>query len=330
MANDAVSLASIFNHADSSLSRKDGDYTALAAERFDAGVTLESLGYIGYVYRNEVFIKASNDATNLFYLVNFKKDIPLNKQYDIEAYAEEYITYGLTYSKAFTVYQRENRCINIGLGLSFVRATDGQKANLHGTATSNGARDYDFELNLEYRYNRNVLYDYDVESYKGYGFNTYLAFELIYEDLDLRLIANDIGSKIYWQTLAYSSVVATSDNKEYGEDGYPKYQPAISGREGYKRYIQKISSRYELDINYQLASKTTLNVGSDYYQGIYFPYVGLEHSFWNDIYHYVSYEHYFNMLGLGTRYKGWDIEVKANTVNRPSAMGLVFSGSFTF
>ena len=328
-ANNAVTLESIFKHAETDLASKSGRYTAIASGRADAGIQYKQFGYIGYTYRSDVLISPSNDAMQFSYLAKFKKDIPQNRKYNIDVYAEEYITYGLTYSNAFTLYHGDYGSVHLGLGASFVIARDGQVATLNGSATSLGNKDYAFEAELQYAYNRNLLYDYDVNSYEGYGFNTYFALRYRYQNFDVIFIANDVASKIYWDKLAYSSITASSDNKEYDDEGYPIYQPAIRGKEGYRSYVQNVSSRYRLDSNYRF-NAFNFNIGLDYYYDVVLPYTQVEYEFLKDTCLSLSYESYFKMVGMGLRYKTLAIEIKSDDLYTPMAISATITAAYVF
>ena len=330
VANNALSLESIFEDKDTGLNNKKGDYTAINDERVDIGTDIDKFGYLGYTYRNNIFINMSNDAMKFLYKVKYKKDLKLNKKYNIEAYAEEFETQGITYSNSFIPYISNFSMLKVGFALSFMKATNGQVAKLTGHATSLGNKDYNYEANLKYAYNENFLYDYKVKSHTGYGYNINFALEWIEENYYIQLLVNDIFSHIYWESLAYSTVIASSENKEYDENGYPIYKPAVKGKEGYKPYTQEVSPRYETEVMYKITTNNYIYLGSDYYNQIFFPYLNLKHSISENLNIDLGYETFFKMFNIALHYKNWGIEIKSNSIYKPFATSVVFSGGYSF
>jgi hypothetical protein len=328
--NNALTLDALFNDKESALNSKSGNYNAINSERLDIGVKYDSFGYIGYTYRNSVFIDMSNESMNFLYKVKYKKELDENRRYNLDANADEFETHGITYSNYFTPYKSKTSSLRLGFALSAVVARNGQAVDITGYATSLGEKDYDFQADVAYAYNENLLYDYDVDSYTGYGYNINLSLLWESEHYSVKFIVNDLCSRIYWDKLAYSTMTASSDNKEYDENGYPIYQPAIRGKEGYSDYIQELTPLYEAEVSYSVDEENHIYLGSDYYHDIFLPYLNLKHNFTPLFSMTAGYETFFGMFNIGLNYHGFEIELKSDSLSDPLSASIRLSGSYAF
>jgi hypothetical protein len=329
LANDPFTLKDLlFNELKGNLNAKSGTNVALAVGRFDAGYGDDKYGYIGYTYREEIFMEASYDTVELIYLASNKKDLPIGKYYDLYLKLKAYEMQGLTYANKFTLYSNGIWDLDFGFGLEALYATDMQDGYVQGNATATSSKSYDFTGVSEYKYTHNYLYDLETRPSYAYGYSSHIAIALTGKNYSMLFLANDIFAKLYWQQVPYSDVYISSNNKVYDEDGYIKYNPLLSGKEGYIDYVQSLMAKYRVQGSYYSSYKTDFKLGSDYMEGYYLPYFGF-------LYHYdknadvgLEYNTRFKSIILDARYEKFTIKLESNDLFSPSvlqfAVGVVF------
>lgn len=321
LTNDAFALADLFNDLEGNLHIQDDNYFAIGDARFDMGVYTDFLGYVGYTYRKEVVIKTLPDTMRLLYQATNDLDLDTGSLYDLDFRIEGFAVHGIMFANNFSLYQKNGWDINIGIGVELLYGVESQDGYVTGDATASTANDYDFDMQSNYFYTENYLYDLYVESSKAYGYTTHLSVQASYENISLSYVINDLLGKLYWQNLPYSDVFMTSGTKHYDENGYVKYSPVISGVERTKDYTQTLMRKWRVEAKYSFEN-TTFQLGNDSIYGVNMPYVRYQYKYDKDLAVGYDYESRFGMFGLDVIYKNYHVGIHSDSFSESSALKL--------
>lgn len=330
IANDPVSLEELFHDWEGDFHPKNGTNIALESSRFDLGMILEDNYYIGYAYRHDVFISASEDLTLLNYLTKNKLDLPIGQEFDLTLSIDGFEAHSIVLGKAFIFKPHKDGILSLSLATSFLYASNMQQGTLQGTATASSKKDYDFYASTDYYYTYNYLYDLNIDKSSGLGFSTHLTLDYAYKDFSMLLIANDIFGKIYWDTLPYSYVEMNSDNKYYDEDGYVHYNPSVWGRETQENYTQTLPLKLHFQANYLMKEKYTIGLGLQYMHETSLPFVKFSYTPDEGELYYLTYESRFGSTTIGTSYQNISLALSADDIIDPSTLGVQISAFLNF
>ncbi len=330
IASDPVSIKSFFNNWRGDFHPHDKNNIALESSRFDIGVLAQKNYYLGYTYRHDVFMEASNDLTHLLYLTKNKKALPLNKEFNLYLSIKGLEAQGIVIGKKFILDTVNFGTLSVFLGTSLLYAKNMQEGVLTGRANIVSKYDYNFKTKTNYFYTHNYLYDLDVAKANGFGFSTHLIIGYKYKKFSMLLVANDILGKIYWNNLPYSYVFMNSKNKYYDKNGYAQYNPTIYGMENSKNYVQRLSRKLYFEGRYKISSKYIFGLGFEYTNGYYFPFSKFTYTVGKDRSYFISHEYRFNSTTIGTNYKNLNFSISADKIFKPSRLGVKLSASIYF
>ncbi len=230
IANDPISLEEFFGDWQAHYHPSSGKNIALQDMRVDIGGNFYKNFYLGVFHKYNVFVKTDKDFADLYHTIKNKEDFLSDRDYLLNLDIQGIKYSGLILSKNSLLYHDSENSIMIGGALSFLFGHDMQEGTVRGSATSPSEKMYQVSAQSTYHYTHNYLYDLDVESANGlgYGADIALAYTNSKYDFGIKVIANDIFSRIYWKDLPYSFVDIQTENKTFDGDGYVKYSPSIS------------------------------------------------------------------------------------------------------
>lgn len=318
LTNDAFSLEALFNDFEGDFYPQSSDYMALGDIRYDIGTYIDTIGYIGYTYRQEAVIKVSSDGILLIHQTKNDLDLSLGKRYSLELEIEGFEVHGITLANTLPLYQKNGWDIHIGGGVELLYGIQTQKGYIEGDATAIAKNDYDFSIYSHYLYIENYLYKLDVDEVTSYGYSTHIAIEATYNNYTLSILSNDILGKLYWENLPYSDVTLASENKSYNDNGYVQYTPIISGVEKTTKFTQTLMQKWCVEMGYKEDSEL-FQLGVEHIYNTVLPYVKYSHDFENNMSVGVSYESYFGMVGIDIAYKGYYFGLQSNRLIEPSS-----------
>ncbi|MCW8995798.1 MAG: hypothetical protein OQK77_08280 [Psychromonas sp.] len=222
---------------------------------------------VGLVQRYDYDLRFAKETAEFYWLVANKKELPGGRQYDLDLKVNALHSSGIRFSYSDSL----NDSFNYRVGIAYLQANymlDGQvKGN--ATADSNSSLDYDFDAELDYHYTEDLLFDRSVDKPQGKGFALDVEFHYqvtpaTYWQLQVR----DLFTRIYWQSSPYTQGRATSDRKEYDEDGYVSFNPVLTGYEGVSStYVQRLEPRWYSKLSHQLTSNYALVLRGRYQYG---------------------------------------------------------------
>jgi len=263
------------------------------------------------------------------YQAGNKLDLTLNKQYQLFLDIEGFETHGITLSKVFSAYKDDFLEVNIGLGMELLYGMEAQDGTIFGKAITSSKKNYDVSLVANYLYIKNYLYDLDVIPVASYGYSSHIAIQTKMHDFSFTCILNDILGKLNWNGLPFSIVNLASGNKSYDKDGYVKYAPIISGKEGTRSYTQNLPKKWNVHMDYHL-NTSQFTLGSEYIEDIHLPYIGYSYQYAKQTKMMATYESYFGMFGVEINYKTYMIQIKTNSLSEPSAAQISLGYQYYF
>ena len=293
-SNTAISQKGLFSDDWSGPFKPRGTNWADAYWKTDTGIYYKKWRMAGY-YRGELFIKANRDTVEILRMTNLKQDLPVGREFSIDMEARGFSGGGVELS-------RGEKFGNFALGLTarYIGGEKVQQGFLRGSAHPIDGKTYDFNLKLDYIYDKNFIYDRRDSSYEagnGYSFD----FGMIYsfnENLKAEILVRDAFGRIYWKDVMYTDADAVSEDAQRDEDGYMLFKPMIRGYEGYRDFTQTIPVKTDISVVYEkhgFVVKPVVNIIRD--RPLYWVNLG-----------YKKDEKFFVGLGYNTNYESFFIE----------------------
>ncbi len=331
LANDPMPIKEFLDDWQGDYTPKNGQNLALMDSRFDLGGGVGEHYYLGYFYQYDLFIDTDKDFTDLFYGVKNKNDLEVDREYSLDLAIEGIKQHGLIFSGDRKVYENDNYSIGLGGAVYLSYGLEMQDGYVAGNAQTTNEKDYDIDASSSYYYTHNYLYDLDVTSSFGYGYGSHIGlyFENKKHNFQIKLLVNDLVSKMYWKDLPFSEILLKTENKSHDENGYVKYAPTISGLEQYRNYTQTLEPKYKLEGSVVLEDSTIFG-GIDLMHGKNFPYVKISHKLDEVQTLEMMHESRFGSFGFGYGYKTFKIEIIADEFTDVSSFGLNSSFSYRF
>ncbi|GFO53181.1 hypothetical protein GMSM_01880 [Geomonas sp. Red276] len=205
---------------------------------------------VAAVNRGEWFLKANRDTQDFFYRIKKHLDLPVGKTYHIDLSINGFAASGVEIS-----YGRSLGALlpglSVGATVRYLRPATMQDGSVKGTVTPTGPKSYDFNLNVNYQYDRNILYrrrNTTVGDGVGYSADLGVAFQR--DAFRCGVLARDLAGEIIWYAVPYTDAVASTDRLTTSPDGYQNFSPTISGYEGNKRFHQRIPLKIDFEAGY--------------------------------------------------------------------------------
>jgi hypothetical protein len=231
-----------------------GGENALTHNWAETGVRYGKWG-VGILGRYDYETEFSRDAAEFLYKIDNKQDLTVNKRYDIALNVRN------TRSEGVRFFFRDRLLQNLQaeLGVSYLKGIGITEGYIEGQATALAENDYDFRFYTDYVYEKDLLFDRPVDAPNGAGFSVDLQLDWrILPKLNASLVARDLYGVIRWEDAPYTKATATSDVKEFDEDGYVVYKPNISGIESNRDFTQKLPIKAFLTLAYTVTAHIDL------------------------------------------------------------------------
>ncbi len=279
---------------------------------------------MGIIYRFDVLAKYTSETIEFLHQVKNKTPLPLNKEYDISLDIKHFRAGGVKFDYAFQLSQK----ISLVPSLSILRAHYLTEGILQGNATAISEQDYDFDLNVDYYYTRDTLFNRRATPPTGWGFAFDLAFHATpIQNLDIRLNIYDLLAYLYWRATPRTVAQADSSTKNYDLNGYLNFEPVLTGKESSESYTQRLTPRAILQAEYRIGRiKFNPQMMATAYKNYYFLDTGFN----------ISHKHWFivgteistKTIKLGYKTNDFGIEILSNSIQPKNIYTLFVNFSF--
>lgn len=221
---------------------------SFSTDRVEAGVSLGGW-QLGYIKRYDYYFEYSPETADGVHKVKNKTPLVPGEQFDLLLDANTMVSDGLR----LTFNQEYSQSFTYGFSVSYLRGELFNDGSLNGQAEVIAENDYEFSFDVDYYYSEDKLFDREVEPPQGRGYAVDLVLDWqISSELKLGFQAYDILTRMYWEGAPRTIATASSDTKEYDEDGYVIYNPVVSGLETNQDYVQEIPRKIFLLADYSI------------------------------------------------------------------------------
>lgn len=232
--------------------------------------------YLGYqqgsfsfqtVIRKDIYYRYANDTVRFVYLTANQLPLQENERYQLTIESDKSTSKGFRFG--YNTWLRDD--VEISAFISLLTATDLQHGSLNGSAMVVDSNDYDFSFYSDLVYRKDPLYDRETEklSGKGYSFDLSLLFR-VNEYWDITIDLFDLAGELKFNNATFTTADATSDIKNFDENGFVIFDPVISGIEGNKSFTYKFNRQYHLAIDYKLLDKHSIVFKHHHYKNLNF------------------------------------------------------------
>ncbi len=220
---------------------------------------------IGYQHKNfilqsisraDIHYKFANETAQFLQLTKNHRELEVGKNYLLSIYPENLSATGLRFGFKTDI----NNNLEFTALFSLLQPTDLLQGRLDGNTTVIQSNDYDFNFSSDLMYENDPLFDRATENISGNGYAVDLKlFYRVTDNWSLNLDLMDIMGEISFENIPYTVAEATSDVKNFDDEGYVIYAPVISGIESTKNYRHQLELQSKLSINYQLSAGHSIN-----------------------------------------------------------------------
>lgn len=207
---------------------------------------------LSFLQRAHLDLRINEEAAELYGRIARKEAlvpdevVPLNIQ--VETFTAEGVRIG---------YRTGNLDWTVNGGVTYLDAKQLISGDIQGDITAIGSRDYDLDLQVDYSYYQDSIFDRPLQAEpEGQGWAVDLGGSWrIDEHWQVSASVEDLFARVYWEDAPFTEARGHTDRKTYDDDGYAVFQPLISGREGYhSRYVQELGARYRARLQYSRGS----------------------------------------------------------------------------
>jgi len=228
---------------------------------------------LGILERLDYQLEFSSETAELIYLAENRLPLEVGREYELRIKAQHNYSRGLRLAYRHKFSSR----INVGLGASYLQGKALTDGTIQGSAQVTAERDYDFQFDTDYSYSRDILFERNVAPPSGNGYSLDLNIDWRpnkYFTAQLDVV--DLVGKMFWDNAPFTTATASSETKIFDEEGYVRYNPAISGLESNKNFTQTLPRKIFITTKYQWLSSVGLLAELQDYKVARFTSVGAE------------------------------------------------------
>jgi hypothetical protein len=205
---------------------------------------------LSFGVREQMSLRGNRDTAEAFALLKGKKDLPAGRIYHAELEGDGFVAEELRIAVGRAAGTASG--FSFGGALGLLHGERIQKGDVTGTLQATGPRSYDYALTLDYAYDLSYLYRSPVPraGMDGYGYAVDLGAAWRVDRFLVSLRGEDLFSAIYWSGVPTTTAVANNGTESFDSQGYPRYDPLISGFEGKRRVTQRLPPRLSAEAGY--------------------------------------------------------------------------------
>lgn len=329
-ANNAFPLQAIF------LDKGwDGSFDPEDVNRLDILWKVDSgVAYSGWriaaFNRGELFAEANKDAVEILRKIQLRESLPVSRKFDIHLKAKGFSASGIEISKGINL-NRVATGLTAGITARYLKGEKIQEGRIVGNVIPRGSNTYDFNLFLDYLYDHNYVYkreDVIAGSGEGYSFDIGMRY-VFNENISAEILFRDIAGRIFWEKVPYTKANATSDVRDFDENGYQMFRPVIRGFEGHKDFRQDIPIKTDVVLSYRRGPfmvTPTINFIDD--RPLF--WIILDWQIAENCHATTSYNYNYKAFSMGLTYKAIAFSAYLNDINPRDikAVGLTASAQY--
>ena len=231
-----------------------GGNTALTYDKAEVGISGQGW-QLGVLTRYDYLMTFTDQTAELYFLTKNHLPLATGKTYPLRIDVRNQFSRGLRLG-----FQRQmTSSLHAGAAISYLQGISLTEGSIQGSALVTANNDYDFHFNTNYVYSRDVLFGRDVQAPQGNGYSLDVKLDWqVNKRLAGQLTVVDLLGKLYWNNAPYTTATASSATKTYDADGYVRYNPAISGFESNKDFVQTLPRKIFVATQYQWNAKAEL------------------------------------------------------------------------
>lgn len=202
----------------------------------------------GFLKRFDYQLAFSSETAELIYLAENRLPLEVGREYELRIKAKHNYSRGLRLAYKHRFSSR----INVGLAASYLQGKAFTDGSIQGSARVTAENNYDFQFDADYFYSRDILFERDVDAPNGNGYSLDLNIGWQpnkYFTAQLEIV--DLVGKMFWDNAPFTTVVASSNTKTFDDEGYVRYEPAVSGFGSNKNFTQTLPRKIFVTAKYQ-------------------------------------------------------------------------------
>lgn len=279
-------------------------------------------------FRYEWYLNYSADTMRLYQDSLAGSDMQQSKSYQVDLEVEHLRSQGLRLGW----YKELNNNFAAHMAASLIDARKMMSGSLTGSALKSSSGDYQGQLQLDYTYSEDVLFDRQAERPKqAYGYSADLGFDWqIQPEWYLSVYARDVISNIYWDHMPTSTATATTATSYSTSEGYINIKPTISGRHSYHDYVQHMPTKYQAKLSYLASEQQAFSLNNLYVSETLFTDLGWIQQ-WGSFTSELSYNLQTQAIGCKWHGRSGYIGLKADNLDyrQASYLGLTWGFNLT-
>jgi hypothetical protein len=235
---------------------------------------------IGLLYRAEFEGNASKDLLDILHANHFGRSFDVGRTYNAGYDEQSLKAGGVRLRRAFKLGEMGKFDFTLGLGASFLKATQGRQQFLNGTVTATSP---DYAVgNATWQRTESDFNLADFNPFVGPGNPTGLGFST---DLELKiqsstgtlldLIVMDAGGRIYWQGTRNSLLMANNATIRY--DANFNREALVNGVDSLVNETERIPTKYRVAFTQPIIAKFSALLEDDWVEGYHFVSFGTQY-----------------------------------------------------
>ncbi len=279
-------------------------------------------------FRYEWYLNYSADTMRLYQDSLSGSDMQQSKNYQVDLDVEHLRSQGVRLGW----HKEINPNFATHIAASLIDARKMMSGSLSGNAMKGSSGDYDGQLEVDYTYSEDVLFDRKAKRTQvAYGYSADLGFDWqVSPHWYLSVYARDVLSNIYWDHMPTSTATATTATAYSTSEGYININPTISGRHSYHDYVQHMPTKYQAKLSYLTTSNQAWSLSNLYVSDTLFTDLGWIQQ-WETLTSELSYNLQTQAIGCKWIGKSGYIGLKADHLDyrQASYLGLTWGFNLT-
>jgi len=284
---------------------------------------------VGYFYRAEIVLESNKDTTDIAYANQTRTPVQAGRAYDISLAMNGFEAQGARLDRAFAWKTDDALEVTLGIGASLMNGQRTRFGQVQGNALST-ANGYTYDINLSDANSQKTYPFMPPGEVSGTGYALDLGLRLQWQDnkrLDMAI--NDLAGEIRWKNLPQTTMTANSATTTYDSQGYIVLNPAMSGQNKLIDITQKLDTKASIQFHSPLAYGMSVNVGTEWIKGNFFPRLGLEYVTDNTGRLSADFDQRFRTFGLSATWKYLNLAARTQSTNLDQSHAYGFSAGLS-